>query len=278
MPTYAIGDVQGCFQELQDLLGHINFDETRDSLWFTGDLVNRGPDSLATLRFVKDLDAITVLGNHDLHLLAIAEGKREQAKKDTLDAILEADDRDELLEWLRHLPLIHSDIESGYTLVHAGFPPQWDLRQAIKLAGEVEQTLRSEHYHELLGHMYGSKPDIWSDSLTGPDRQRFIINACTRMRFCSKEGQMDFKLKQAPGSEPAQLQPWFTLDSRQSRYENIIFGHWASLYHGTLQNFEQFNVFPLDTGCVWGDKLTAMRLGDRKFFRVPSRQKPKSEE
>ena len=273
MPSYAIGDVQGCFQELQDLLNTINFDEQRDKLWFTGDLVNRGPDSLAMLRFAKKLNAVSVLGNHDLHLLAIATGTREPGKKDTFKAILNADDRDELLHWLRHLPFIHHDEETSYTMVHAGFPPQWDLQQAIELTSEVESVLRSNHYAELLKNMYGNKPDFWEKKLKGIEHQRFIINACTRMRFCTTEGQLDFQLSDPPGSQPASLQPWFTVKARKTRNEKIIFGHWASLYHGNLHDFKQFNVYPLDTGCVWGDKLTAMRLEGGKFFQVPSRQK-----
>lgn len=277
MSTYAIGDIQGCFQELQDLLAKIHFDRSRDQLWFTGDLVNRGPDSLATLRFVKELGAITVLGNHDLHLLAIAEGIDKHGRKDTLDEVLDADDSDELLHWLRHRPLLHHDPDSDYVMVHAGLPPQWDLHQAAALAAEVEQVLRSHHYRDLLDHMYGNQPAVWSDKLKGMDRHRFVINACTRMRFCDEHGVMDFAQKGPPGTAPEPLHPWFTLASRQTRKHPIVFGHWAAIYAGNITDFNQYNVSPLDTGCVWGDKLTAMRLEDGKFFHARSRQ-PKSEE
>jgi bis(5'-nucleosyl)-tetraphosphatase (symmetrical) len=277
MSTYAIGDVQGCFRELQDLLRKIHFNPSQDKLWFSGDLVNRGPESLATLRFVRDLDAITVLGNHDLHLLAISEGIDKHGRKDTLDEILNADDSDELLHWLRHRPLLHHDPDTGYVMVHAGLPPQWDLRQACELAAEVEQVLASKHYGDLLDHMYGNTPDVWSDDLRGKDRYRFIINAFTRIRFCDRDGAMDFHQKGPPGSAPASLQPWFTLDSRKTRNNTILFGHWAAIYAGNISDFHKYRVYPLDTGCVWGDKLTAMRLEDGKLFQVPSRQ-PKSVE
>ena len=272
MSTYAIGDVQGCFHELQDLLDSVAFDESNDCLWFAGDLVNRGPDSLATLRFVKDLNTVTVLGNHDLHLLAISEGIGKHGKKDTLNDVLDAKDRKDLLHWLRHLPLLHHDPESGYVMVHAGLPPQWDLFKAIDLAAEVEQALRSKHYRTLLDHMYGNKPDVWDDRLMAHERLRFIINAFTRSRYYDKAGVMDFVHKGPPGSEPASLYPWFSLDTRRSHNQNILFGHWASIHAGTIHDFNQYNVFPLDTGCVWGGQLTAMRLEDRKFFHVPSRQ------
>lgn len=272
MPTYVIGDVQGCFQELQDLLGKIRFNENKDQLWFTGDLVNRGPDSLSTLRFVKALNTVTVLGNHDLHLLAIAERIRKPARLDTLDTILKAKDRDELLHWLRHRPLLHHDLASGYTMVHAGLPPQWDLHTAQTLAREVEQALQSRHYRDLLEQMYGNQPDQWNKQLTGIDRQRFIINAFTRMRFCDKHGVMDFAHKGPPGSEPDSLQPWFSLPKRKTGNNSILFGHWAAIYSGNIKDFKPFNVYPLDTGCVWGDKLTALRLEDGNLFQVASRQ------
>ena len=277
MSTYAIGDIQGCFQELQDLLEKIHFDPSSDRLWFTGDLVNRGPESLATLRFVKELDAITVLGNHDLHLLAIAEGIDKHGRKDTLDEVLNADDSDELLHWLRHRPLLHHDADTGYVMVHAGLPPQWDLSQARDLAAEVEQVLASKLYRDLLDHMYGNQPDVWSDELRGKDRHRFIINAFTRIRFCERDGMMDFHQKGPPSTAPLSLQPWFTLDSRKTRNNRILFGHWAAIYAGNISDFHKYHVYPLDTGCVWGDKLTAMRLEDGRLFQVPSRQ-PKSVE
>jgi bis(5'-nucleosyl)-tetraphosphatase (symmetrical) len=277
MPTYAIGDVQGCFRELQDLLDCINFDQTNDRLWFTGDLVNRGPDSLATLRFVKNLNAINVLGNHDLHLLAVSEGIDKHSGKDTLEDVLHAKDRDELLHWLRHLPLLHFDSQLGFMMVHAGLPPQWDLQKATTLTGEVEQVLRSKHYRKLLDNMYGNQPDRWDDRLTGMERLRFIINALTRSRYYSVDGIIDLVHKGSPGNQTHDLFPWFSLDSRKTRKQKILFGHWASIHAGNLHDFEQFNVYPLDTGCVWGGRLTALRLEDGEYFYVPSRQ-PKIEE
>lgn len=277
MPTYAIGDVQGCFQELQDLLDCINFDQTNDRLWFAGDLVNRGPDSLATLRFVKNLNATTVLGNHDLHLLAVSEGIDKHSGKDTLEDVLNAKDRDELLHWLRHLPLLHFDSQLDFLMIHAGLPPQWDLHQAMTLTGEVEQVLRSKHYRKLLDHMYGNQPDHWDDHLTGMERLRFIINSLTRSRYLSAAGVIDLVYKGPPGNQAEHLYPWFSLDTRRTRNQKILFGHWASIHAGNLHDFGQFNVYPLDTGCVWGGKLTALRLEDEELFQVPSRQ-PKIEE
>jgi len=272
MPTYAIGDVQGCYQELLDLLDRINFDGHNDRLWFTGDLVNRGPDSLSTLRLAKRLGAVTVLGNHECHLLAIAAGICPHGKKDTLEAILQADDRVELLDWIQHQPLLHHDRESGYVMIHAGLPPQWDLQAAIERSREVEETLISNRANDFFAHMYGNQPDRWHDELTGWDRLRFITNAFTRMRFCNNDGRMNFRDKGPPGTESKSYLPWFKVSSRKSRDEKIIFGHWASLYSGNLAGFETDNVYPLDTGCVWGRSLTAMRLEDNTYFTVPSRQ------
>lgn len=273
MPTYAIGDVQGCLAELHALLTDINFDEHHDCLWFTGDLVNRGPHSLETLRFVSKLDAVCVLGNHDLHLLATAERLRKPARLDTLDDVLQAPDRPALLDWLRRRPLIHHDSGNGYAIVHAGLPPQWNIHEAIEHAHEVEQILASDRYRNLLEHMYGNQPDGWNEQLQGAGRHRFIINAFTRMRYCDKDGALDFQHKGPPGSEPDTLQPWFDLPARKSRPVRILFGHWASIHHGNINDFSRYNVCPLDTGCVWGDKLTAMRLEDGRFFSVPSQQK-----
>jgi len=274
MPTYAIGDVQGCFQELEDLLDKINFDNKKDRLWFTGDLVNRGPDSLSTLRLAKSLDAISVVGNHEFHLLAIAAGKYPHGKKDTLKDVLAADDRDELLRWVRHLPLLYHDRESDLVMIHAGLPPQWDLHESAERAGEVEATIRSDASNDFFAHMYGNQPDQWNEGLTGWDRLRFITNALTRMRFCNNDGKMNFSDKGPPGTQSKSYKPWFKVKSRKSRNEKIIFGHWASLYHGNINAFELDNIYPLDTGCVWGRTLTAMRLEDYKYFEVPSRQKP----
>jgi bis(5'-nucleosyl)-tetraphosphatase (symmetrical) len=272
MSTYAIGDVQGCFQELQDLLDKINFDETNDQLWFTGDLVNRGPDSLATLRFVKQLNAISVLGNHECHLLAIAAGIVQPGEKDTLTTILSADDRDELIQWIRQLPLLHYEKDSGFAMIHAGLPPQWDILEAMALAAEVEVVLQSDKSYEFLENMYGNQPQQWDDDLSGWDRLRVIVNLLTRIRYCDTDGRMNFKDKGKPGTQSKNYQPWFKLNNRKSAEYKIIFGHWASLHNGNPGDFKQHNVYPLDTGCVWGRKLTAMRLEDSCFFNVPSRQ------
>lgn len=273
MATYAIGDVQGCFLELQDLLDKINFNDKNDRLWFTGDLVNRGPDSLATLRLAKKLNAISVLGNHEFHMLAIAAGVQPHGNKDTLKDVLEAEDRDELLRWVRHLPLLHHDSQSGYMMIHAGLPPQWDLDESAERAREVEAVIRSGTANDFFAHMYGNQPDQWDEGLTGWARLRFMTNAFTRMRFCDNDGRMNFSDKGAPGTQTKTWMPWFKVKSRKSRNEKIIFGHWASIYYGKLTDFENENVYPLDTGCVWGRTLTAMCLEDNKYIEVPSRQK-----
>lgn len=263
MAVYAIGDVQGCYAELMALLDAIQFDAVSDQLWFTGDLVNRGPESLRVLRFVRELNertpsvAITVLGNHDLHLLAVAEGKGQQHRSDTLQEILTAPDRGELLDWLRHQPLLHHDAALGVTLVHAGLPPQWTLAEAKQCAAEVEEMLRGENYQEYFAHMYGNQPDHWQENLTGWDRLRFITNCFTRLRYCDAKGQLEMQDKGAPGSQSAGYVPWFEVDGRQTKDDKVVFGHWSTLglYRGN-------NVVSLDSGCLWGEQLTAMRLDD----------------
>jgi bis(5'-nucleosyl)-tetraphosphatase (symmetrical) len=275
MPTYAIGDVQGCHAELMDMLDHINFNERDDRLWFTGDLVNRGPQSAECLRFVKQLGdiALVTLGNHDLHLLAIAAGKTAQRKQDTLSDILAAGDRVELLDWLRRQPLLHYDAEPGYLLVHAGLPPQWDLALARDCAAEVETKLRSGTAEQLYENMYGDRPDLWSEDLDGMARLRFITNCLTRIRYCDKHGRLDLRDKNPPGRQDVHLFPWFVMKKRRTRDIPVLFGHWASLPSGNISDFTPYNVYPLDTGCVWGRRLTALRLEDKKLFSVPSRQK-----
>ena len=273
MPTYAIGDLQGCYDELMDLLEQVRFDPGRDRLWFTGDLVNRGPQSLACLRFVKDLGdaAVTVLGNHELHLLAIGNGQPQYLHAgDTLDEILAAHDCTQLLDWLRRLPLIHHDGQTGFTMVHAGLPPQWRLSQALDYAAEVEQALREPHYRDYFANMYGNEPVSWSPGLDGWDRLRFITNCLTRIRYCSKGGDLDLAEKGVPGA--ASALPWFEVAGRESLRDKILFGHWAALrdYH---QDYGRYNVYPLDMGCVWGGELVALRLEDETYFRTPSRQR-----
>ena len=262
MATYAIGDVQGCFASLKGLLEHIAFEPQRDRLWFVGDLVNRGPDSLATLRFVKSLGdgAVCVLGNHDLHLVAVAAGHGEMREQDTLHATLEAPDAAELIDWLRKRPLMHA--ENGYAMVHAGLLPSWTVPRALELAQEVEQKLRGRGYDAVLASMYGNEPDRWSDALRGDERRRVIINAMTRMRVCTVKGAMRLRYK-GDGSElPPGLVPWFAVPGRASRATPIIFGHWSA-----LDLVLEPNVIGLDTGCLWGRKLSALRLEDRRLFQ-----------
>ena len=257
MARYAIGDVQGCCDELKALLQRCDYSADRDQLWFVGDLVNRGPASLETLRFVRDLgaNATVVLGNHDLHLLALAYGSKRKPKDgDTLDEILEAPDRDQLLEWLLQRPLAVFDAPRGDFLVHAGLVPEWTPLFAAKLAREVEAVLR-EDPRTLFDAMYGNKPDRWSEQLRGMDRLRFVINAFTRMRYCAADGIVDLKLKGAPGDQPAGFLPWFDVPERASREVRVICGHWS-----TLGFKRRDDLLALDTGCVWGGSLTAVNL------------------
>ena len=263
MTTYAIGDIQGCFNELQQLLEQISFDPVQDKLWLVGDLVNRGPDSLQVLRLVKSLgeSAITVLGNHDLHLLAVAAGEAELRRGDTLDEVLKAPDRDELLTWLRYQRLLY--VEEGYVLVHAGLLPQWSVKQATSLAREVEAALQSDDYAIFFEHMYGNAPRAWSDDLKGYKRLRVTINALTRMRICTAQGEMEFKFKGEVERVPSGYLPWFELPKRKSHDATVIFGHWSALGLKVTPN-----IIALDTGCLWGGPMTAIRLDDRQLFQV----------
>lgn len=258
MPTYAIGDVQGCFKELERLLSEVRFGSS-DRLWFVGDLVNRGPQSLEVLRFVRGLGdrANVVLGNHDLHLVSQFEGFERPRKDDTLQDVLNAPDARTLVDWLRMRPMMH--VERGYAMVHAGLLPQWSVGRAASLAHEVQSALAGPDYKAFLGHMYGSEPDRWSEALSGWDRLRVIVNAMTRLRFCTAEGRMEFRAKGK--TAPPGLAPWY--DFRHDR-ELIVCGHWSAL---GLKTGEKLAA--LDSGCVWGGKLTAMRLEDRALFQVP---------
>ena len=259
MARWAIGDVQGCCAELDALLLRLRFNADRDQLWFTGDLVNRGPQSLAALRRVRDLaaNAIVVLGNHDLHLLALALlPDRKPRRSDTLDDILAAPDRDALLAWLLSRPLAHHDLARNDLLVHAGLVPQWHARQAALLAGEVSQALQHDP-EKLLGGMYGDEPDHWDETLSGQARWRFIVNVLTRMRVCTNAGRIDLKFKGPPAEVRPPWLPWFAVAGRASLATRVIFGHWSAL--GLYQNH---GVLGLDTGCVWGGSLTAMNLDD----------------
>jgi bis(5'-nucleosyl)-tetraphosphatase (symmetrical) len=264
MATYAIGDIQGCLEPLQCLLKKITFDPAKDKLWLAGDLINRGPETLATLRYLYKLrDSITVvLGNHDLHFIAVYYGLRKQSKNDTLVELLMAPDRADLVYWLRHQKLVHHDPQLGYTIVHAGIPPQWSLQDALARSCEVEAALQSNHPEGFLAGMYGNTPTTWSDQLTGVERLRVITNYFTRMRFCNAQGELEFQSKENVEAAPIGFAPWFSFAQRKTRDEKIIFGHWAAL-EGKV-GFP--NVFALDTGCVWGGSLTAMRLEDGVRF------------
>ncbi|MDD2720673.1 MAG: symmetrical bis(5'-nucleosyl)-tetraphosphatase [Gallionella sp.] len=265
MAIYAVGDIQGCHVELVQLLEKLRFDPATDTLWLVGDLVNRGPGSLQVLRLVKSLgdSAITVLGNHDLHLLAVAEGVARLHRGDTLDEILAAPDRDELLDWLRHQRLLHA--AEGHVLVHAGLLPGWTVEQAASLAGEVETALRGDDYVDFLAHMYGNKPTAWDDGLEGYKRLRVITNALTRMRICTADGEMEFDFKAEQHKIPAGYLPWFDVAGRASCETTVVFGHWSAL--GLMV---KNNAIALDSGCLWGGPLTAIRLPDRAVIQVAS--------
>ncbi len=262
MATYAIGDVQGCYDELRALLERVGFDRARDRLWFVGDLVNRGPKSLEVLRFVRDLGerAVAVLGNHDLHLVTQHEGFEKKRKDDTFDDVLAAPDARELVDWLRARPMMH--VEGNYAMVHAGLLPQWTIEKSLLLAREVERALRSGNYRDFLAHMYGGKPERWADALAGWDRPRVIVNAMTRMRFCTAEGAMEFHT--AGTIPPPGYRRWF--ETRTGAEQAIVCGHWSAL---GLKLTERIPA--IDTGCVWGGALTALRLEDRWLAQEPCR-------
>ena len=261
MSTYVIGDLQGCFSALQHMLACIAYDPEQDKIILLGDLVNRGTDSLAVLRWARANQINAVLGNHDLHLLAVAAGYEQQNKGDTLQPILTAPDKDELLTWLRHLPLLLN--QAGYLLVHAGLLPQWSITQAQALANEVETALRGDNYLAYLRGMYGNQPVCWHDDLIGIERLRVITNGLTRLRFCSATGEMDFTAKAGLDSAPAGYYPWFRAPNRQSAGTPIVFGHWSAL--GLQRDSDSI---ALDTGCLWGGQLSALRLEDRQVFQV----------
>jgi bis(5'-nucleosyl)-tetraphosphatase (symmetrical) len=264
MAIYAIGDLQGCYHSFQALLKKIHFNAAQDQLWFVGDLINRGSGSLPVLRWMFDhQDSIlTVLGNHDLHTLVVAEGFVSPHRSDTIQSLIDAPDAPQLLDWLRHQPLVHFDHE--HLLVHAGLLPQWTAAQALELGKEVELALRGEHYRDFLKHMYGNQPAMWDAGLSGWDRLRVITNAMTRIRVCSLEGEMEFRFKGELANIPQAYVPWFELDRRASATTPIIFGHWSA-----LGLYQKHNVHALDTGCLWGGALTAMRLEDKAIFQVP---------
>ena len=270
MNTFAIGDLQGCLASFEGLQAQL---PDAHRLIFVGDLVNRGPQSLATLRAVRALvesgRAVALLGNHDLHLLAADAGIRPQHRSDTLQEILDAPDRRGLIDWLRSLPLAHE--EDGRLFVHAGVPPQWTLAQTLERAEEVRQRLLRDDYRDFLRRMYGNEPDLWIDHLSGDDRLRFIVNALTRLRIVDHAGRMHLKFKEGAAAAPEGTMPWFDHPQRATRGTPIVFGHWST--EGLVQ---RSNVTGIDTGCVWGGQLTALRLADGALFQVdcPQAQAP----
>jgi bis(5'-nucleosyl)-tetraphosphatase (symmetrical) len=262
-PIWMIGDLQGCCEPLERLLSHPELRDPKARFWFAGDLVNRGPSSLATLRRVIGLGdrALAVLGNHDLHLLAAAAGVRRPGKSDTINEILDAPDARELIDWLRFRPLAH--YEQGHLLVHAGTLHKWDVAKTLALAGEVQDALRGPNWQKLLEKMYGNEPVAWREEYRGGKRLRVIINALTRMRACTFAGRMELTVKAAPSAWPSGLIPWFDVPKRATRDVTVVFGHWSTL--GLLMRPD---VICLDTGCVWGGKLTAVRLQDHQVVQV----------
>jgi bis(5'-nucleosyl)-tetraphosphatase (symmetrical) len=271
MSMYAIGDTQGCHRQVVELVKRIRAVSPDPTFIFVGDLVNRGPRSLDTLRFIHELgrSAKILLGNHDLHLLAVAHGIRKTHRSDTLDEILDAPDRSTLLDWLRRQPLAH--FECGHLLVHAGVLPQWTVEQTLKLAQEVSDALSRPEWLTFLRQMYGNTPARWDEALQGADRLRCIVNALTRIRFCQADGTMEFDDKNGKGEAPAAHMPWFEVPGRQTAGTPIVFGHWSALGLTMREN-----LLGLDTGCVWGGKLTAVRLEDHAVLQVdcPQYQKP----
>lgn len=275
MATWAIGDIQGCHDELTRLIDKLRLDPVVDKLWFCGDLVNRGGQSLAVLRLIKSLGerAVVALGNHDLSLLAIAERKREdQARVNPeLREVLFAPDRDELLDWLRQQNLLHIDRGLGFLLVHAGLFPRWSVDEAVELAREIEDKLRSEGYRRLLKQMFGNKPDLWTPKLRGIDRWRAGINVFTRMRYCDVRGRIGFGDKGAPGTQRPGLYPWYEVPGVVKRDIRVVCGHWS-----TLGRFAGLGIHAIDTGCVWGGALTALRLDSEEpeYVTIKSDRKP----
>jgi bis(5'-nucleosyl)-tetraphosphatase (symmetrical) len=266
MATYAVGDLQGCLKPLQCLLQQVNFNPSTDRLWLVGDLINRGPQSLETLRYLYAMreSLVCVLGNHDLHLLAVSRNIARLKRGDTLQEILEASDRDELLDWLRQQKLLHYDKPRDIALVHAGIPPQWSMSKALRRAAEVEKALRDDTlYPMFLDGMYGNEPTRWSKELTSVIRLRVITNYFTRMRFCMADGTLDLKTKEGLNSAPSGYAPWFSHKQRKTRQHRIVFGHWAAL-EGRC---EEPNVFALDTGCVWGGAMTLMNIDSGQYHR-----------
>jgi len=272
MAIYAVGDIQGCYEPLRRLLDLVNFDPSADRLWAVGDLVNRGPDSLKVLRFLKSLGPqfTAVLGNHDLHLLALKQGIKNPAKAPTLLQILDAADCDELLSWLKRWPLAHAEKvnDRSYVMVHAGIPPNWSIDQTLDRAAVVATVLDSEQSTEFLTAMYGDLPNQWHDQLQGYERLRLITNSLTRMRFCNASGELELATKTGTDTAPIGYQPWFEFPRTDACETQILFGHWAALDGDTGATT---TIHALDTGCVWGKQLTMMRLEDQQLYSVPNK-------
>ncbi len=268
MSTYAIGDIQGCREQLDKLLEHIKFDPASDTLWLAGDLVNRGPDSLGTLRLIYSIreSVIAVLGNHDLHMLAVSQDRNCANRKDTFFDVLDAHDSEKLLKWLQFCPLAHYDADC--LMVHAGIHPLWDIPLTLELAAEVEQILRSNQSHTFFQHMYGNKPDLWSPALSGHERLRFITNVLTRMRYCYTDGSLDMKCKGPIADATDGLMPWFDMPSRVQLQGHILHGHWAALLGGESKQ----GIISLDTGCVWGNTLSTWCIEEKHWYSVPGYQ------
>ena len=270
---YAVGDVQGCFDDLLRLLDRLDFDPSMDRIWLTGDLINRGPNSLGLLRFVRSLGAaaVCVLGNHDLDLLAAAAGVKNIGKKDTMGEILDAPDCEELLFWLRHQPLLHHDAELGFVMVHAGFPPQWDLATAKACAAELEGVLQNHAYEDFFPHMRLAPPICWQPDLAGWERLRFIANSFTQLRWCDDSGRLDFTGRRRKAAGRKRSRPWFEVPGRASAEWSILFGHWAGL---ARKRVKHPRVFPLDTGCANRGRFTALRLEDGALYRIRCKNEP----
>lgn len=268
MATYAIGDIQGCVEQLQSLLKHIHYRPGQDALWFAGDLVNRGPSSLDVMRMVSTLpDVVVVLGNHDWHLLtlALAPNPPSETTQHTMADILDAPDRDYLIGWLCQQKMLHYDSTFNVVMSHAGIPPCWNVSDGLRLAAEVEGILKSDQLPDLLDHLYGDEPNTWAESLSGHDRHRYIINALCRMRYVNSSGGLVLEVKGKPQQQPAALRPWYEAKHALLSNTRVLFGHWAALEGHT----SHANAIALDTGCVWGGRLSAFRLDDEQWFHVP---------
>ena len=263
---YVIGDVQGCYRELSTLLHDISYNRKKDHLWFCGDLVNRGPQSLAVLKFISDLPrTIIVLGNHDLHLLRLIEGLQKPEPNDSLQEILASNEVKFFGKWLRHHPFMHFDPDFNMAMVHAGVASAWDLSTALSCAQEVAQVLQGSGYRDFLQNLFGDEPSVWSPTLQGQDRLRFITNCFTRIRFCDDQGRLYLNYKGEIGSQPPHLVPWFEVPKRKTADLPIVFGHWSAL----VGKIHQPNLYALDTGCVWGGSLTALCLETKKRYHTP---------